>query len=237
MRYQYQIITAGAGIDIWKQGVFWKNAKFLKIIEIFKKHGFCGVVGCGPSASMVLISVPRSFRNASSFQWQKNKMIRLRDLGDTAPNLTYANSKLWKFAIIGLIWLILSRIIAHRFSSVSFCLVVGFWSVAPQNVRHAIPLRFSCVGPEANNQTLKNLQKTLSRLMIVSLIHLIENFETAVTFSVVDRFWIWVAHDNRRGTLFRFQVRDIVNTLLVFEKSAKNNFCDQIDHHKIVYPL
>ena len=37
MRYQYQIITTGAGIVDWKQGVFEKNAKILKIIEIFEK--------------------------------------------------------------------------------------------------------------------------------------------------------------------------------------------------------
>ena len=68
--------------------------KFLKIIEIFEKHGFCGVAGSVPSGSMVLISVPRGFRNVSSLHWKKNKMIRLRGPGVTAPNLTSANSKL-----------------------------------------------------------------------------------------------------------------------------------------------
>ena len=129
-------------------------------------------------------------------------MIRLRDPGDTAPNLTSANSKL---SIIGLIWLILTRIIAHRFSAVSFCLVVGFWSVAPQNVRRAIPLRLSCVGSHNANQNSRYLQKTLSRLMLVSRIHLTQKFQIAVTFSVVDRFWIRVAHDDRREILFRLR--------------------------------
>ena len=75
MRYQYEIITTGAGIVDWKQGVFEKKVKFLKIIEIFEKHGFCGVAGSVLSGSKVLISVPRVFRMSQVSTDKKIKWI------------------------------------------------------------------------------------------------------------------------------------------------------------------
>ena len=59
--------------------------------------------------------------------------------------------------------------------------------------------------------------------MIVSLIHLIENFETAVTFSVVDRFWIRVAHDVRREILFDFGVSALIHSS-GFRENCKKHF-------------